>query len=103
MFRFEPLEVVWGKAEHFQVDSRVYIKSSHDTGIILSHNKTREMVAFWTTEVTNALISVWSNDSIQTMLDSVARNESVYESEARLQENVAALQDKYYLIHGTEG
>ena len=67
----------------------------HDTGIIQNHKNASENAGCWTIEETRVLISVWSDESIQTLLDLVARNKSVYEAVARqmmgagLRENVA--------------
>ena len=41
------------------------------------------MAAGWSHEETRALVSVWSQSNVQSQLDAVSRNRSVYESIAR--------------------
>ena len=41
------------------------------------------MAAGWTNEATRALVSVWSLENVQSELDGVARNRSIFERIAR--------------------
>ena len=51
--------------------------------VCLQHCHSLKMAAGWSHEQTRALVSVWSQSNVQSQLDAVSRNRSVYESIAR--------------------